>query len=180
ESASMIAQKIVVNRLVDVASDVKFYSLDGSASGSIATPGLGTVTGPVGRYDRPDIFYAFTSPLYPTTVFRFDAATGKSAPFEPPKLTFDASLYTTERRFATSRDGTRVPVFVTHKKDLKKDGSNRTMLYGYGGFDISEVPRFRPEVIAFVERGGVYATANMRGGGEYGEAWHEAGMFERK
>jgi prolyl oligopeptidase len=82
--------------------------------------------------------------------------------------------------FATSKDGTRVPVFVTHRKDLQKNAANPTMLYGYGGFDISEVPRFRPEVIAFLEHGGVYATANMRGGGEYGEAWHEAGMFERK
>jgi prolyl oligopeptidase len=141
---------------------------------------LGTITGPVGRHDRQDVFYAFTSPLYPNTVFRFDPSTGKSAPFEAPRLTFDPSLYSTERLFASSKDGTRVPVFVTAKKNLKKDGSNPTMLYGYGGFDISEVPRFRPDVIAFLERGGVFASANMRGGGEYGESWHEAGMFERK
>src|SRR6185295_14677711 len=100
--------------------------------------------------------------------------------FEPPRSTFDTSLYETERVFATSKDGTKVPVFITHKKGLVKDGSNPTMLYGYGGFDISEVPRFRPDVPAFLEKGGVYATANMRGGGEYGEAWHEAGMFEKK
>jgi prolyl oligopeptidase len=180
ESANMIAGKIFVNRLVDVASDVHAFNLDGTPAGQVTTPGLGTVSGPFGRFDRSEIFYSFTSPLYPTTVFQFDAASGKSTPFEPAKSTFDASLYETERLFATSKDGTRVPVFITHKKGLVKDGNNPTMLYGYGGFDISEVPRFRPEVPAFLEQGGVYATANMRGGGEYGEAWHEAGMFEKK
>jgi prolyl oligopeptidase len=180
ESANLIASMIAVNRLVDVAGDVKFYRLDGTEAAAINPPGLGTIGGPVGRFDRADVFYTFTSPLYPTTVFRFDPATGQSTPFQAPTLTFDPSLYTTARAFATSKDGTRVPVFITHKKGLAKNGGNPTMLYGYGGFDISEVPRFRPEVIAFLERGGVYATANMRGGGEYGEAWHEAGMLERK
>jgi prolyl oligopeptidase len=180
ESASMVAGRIAVNALVDVASEVKLFSLDGSPAGRVTPPGLGTITGPAGRFDRQEMFYAFTSPLYPATVFRYDAATGQSTPFESPKLTFDPSLYATERVFAVSKDGTRVPVFISHKKDLKKSGSNPTMLYGYGGFDISETPRFRPDVIAFLEHGGVYATANMRGGGEYGESWHEAGMFERK
>jgi prolyl oligopeptidase len=180
ESASMVAGKLFVNALADVASDVQVFNLDGSRAGRIAPPSLGTITGPFGRFDRPEVFYSFTSPLYPTTVFQFDVASGNSTAFEPPKSTFDASLYETERVFATSKDGTKVPVFLTHKKDLVKDGSNPTMLYGYGGFDISEVPRFRPDVPAFLEKGGVYATANMRGGGEYGEVWHEAGMFEKK
>jgi len=180
ENASLIAGKIAVNTLVDVASEVTFYKLDGSPAGQIAPPGLGTISGPIGKYARPEIFYTFTSPLYPTTVFQFDPQTGRSTPFEAPKLTFDSSLYTTERVFAASKDGTKVPLFITHRKDLKKDGAHPTMLYGYGGFDISEVPRFRPEIPAFLERGGVWATANMRGGGEYGEAWHEAGMFGRK
>jgi prolyl oligopeptidase len=180
DSAGLIAGKLAVNALVDVASEVHLYNLDGSPAGQIAMPGLGSVSGPAGRFDRPEIFYTFTSPLYPATVFRYDTATASSAPFEAPKLTFDPTLFITERVFATSKDGTRVPLFITHRKDLKKDGSNPTMLYGYGGFDISEVPRFRPEIPAILERGGVYATANMRGGGEYGEGWHEAGMFERK
>ena len=179
DSARLVAGKLAVNSLVDVASEVRFYNLDGSQAGQIATPGLGTVSGPVGRFGRPEIFYTFTSPLYPVTVFQFDLAKGTSTPFEAPKLTFDPTLYTTDRVFATSKDGTRVPLFITRKKELKKDGSNPTMLYGYGGFDISEVPRFRPEVPAILERGGVWATANMRGGGEYGEAWHEAGMLEK-
>ena len=180
ESATLVAGALAVNRLVDVASEVTLFNLDGTQKSKVAPPGLGTITGPVGRFDRPEIFYTFTSPLAPTTVHRFDAATGKSTPFEAPKVAFDPAPYVTERVFAASKDGTRVPLFITHRRDLKKDGSNPTMLYGYGGFDISEVPRFRPEVPAFLERGGVWATANMRGGGEYGEVWHEAGMFEKK
>jgi prolyl oligopeptidase len=180
ESARLIAGKLAVNALVDVASEVRFYNLDGSPAGQITTPGLGSVSGPVGRFDRSEVFYTFTSPLYPATVFRFDMASGASTPFEAPTPTFDPTSYTTERVFATSTDGARVPMFITHRKDLKKDGTNPTMLYGYGGFDISEVPRFRPEIPAILERGGVYVTANMRGGGEYGEAWHEGGMFEKK
>jgi prolyl oligopeptidase len=180
ENASLIAGRISVTLLVDVASQVTFYNLDGSKAADVKLPGLGTVGSVVGRFDRPEVFYTFASPLYPATVFRFDIASGRSTPFEPPKLTFDPSLYTTERVFARSKDGTRVPVFLTYRKDLKKDATNPTLLYGYGGFDISEVPRFRPDVIAFLERGGVYVTANMRGGGEYGEAWHEAGMLDRK
>jgi len=179
-TARMVAGVLAVNSLVDVAGDVRFYNLDGTPAGKIVPPSLGSISGPFGRFARPEIFYTFTSPLYPVTVFQFDLKTGTSTPFEAPKLTFNPALYTTERVFAASRDGTRVPLFITHRTDLKKDGANPTMLYGYGGFDISEVPRFRPEVPAFLERGGVYATANMRGGGEYGEAWHEAGMFERK
>jgi prolyl oligopeptidase len=126
------------------------------------------------------IFYSFTSPLYPDTVFRVDPATGNSSPFEAPALTFDPTRDRTERVFVASRDGTRVPVFITHHKGLRKDGLHPTMLYGFGGFGLSETPRFHPEVSAFLERGGVYATASIRGGREYGQAWHEAGSFERK
>jgi prolyl oligopeptidase len=180
ESTRLIAGKLAVNALVDVASDVTLYSLDGTKAGAITPPGLGTINGPIGRYDRQDVFYSFTSPLNPTTVFRFDPATGKSTPFDPPKLTFDPSTFTTERVFASSKDGTRVPMFITHRKDLKKDGSNPTMLYGYGGFDIATLPTYRSDVPAWLERGGVWVTANMRGGSEYGESWHHAGMFDQK
>ncbi|HZR24241.1 MAG TPA: prolyl oligopeptidase family serine peptidase [Vicinamibacterales bacterium] len=180
DSAHMIAGRLAVNAMVDVASEVKFYALDGKPAGQITPPGLGTMNGPSGRFDRQDVFYTFTSPLHPATVYRYDLATGKSTPFEPPKLTFDPTNFTTERVFATSKDGTRVPVFITHKKDLKKDGTNPTMLYGYGGFDIATLPTYRSDIPAFLERGGVWATANMRGGSEYGEAWHHAGMFEKK
>jgi prolyl oligopeptidase len=180
ESTRLIAGKLAVNALVDVASEVKLYNLDGSAAGSITPPGLGTINGPIGRYDRQDVFYSFTSPLSPTTVFRFDPAKGTSTPFDPPKLTFDPSAFITERVFAASKDGTRVPMFITRRKDLKKDGSNPTMLYGYGGFDIATLPTYRSDVPAWLERGGVWVTANMRGGSEYGESWHHAGMLEQK
>ena len=180
ESAHLVAGKVAVNALVDVASEVRFYDMDGTSAGQITTPGPGSVTGPFGRYARPEIFYTFTSPLYPETVFRFDLDRGISTPFEAPAMTFDPSLYTTERVFATSKDGTRVPVFITHRKGLEKDGDNPAMLSGFGGFGISVLPQFRPDVIAFLEEGGIFAMANVRGGGEYGEAWHEAGMFEKK
>jgi prolyl oligopeptidase len=180
ESARLLAGKLAVNALVDVASDVRFYNLDGTTAGTITPPGLGTIQGPFGRFNRQELFYTFTSPLYPATIFRFDVASGQSTPFEPPALTFDPALYTTERVFFTSKDGTRVPMFITHKNDLKKDGTHPTMLYGFGGFHIALPPAFRPEVLAWLERGGVWATANTRGGGEYGAAWHEAGMREKK
>jgi prolyl oligopeptidase len=180
ESATLIAGRIAVNRLVDVASVVDLFNLDGSHAATISTPELGAVFGPVGRFDRPEIFYSFTSPLRPATVLQFDLRKGSSTPFEPPHLTFDPAPYMTERVFATSADGTRVPVFLTHRRDLKKDGSNPTMLYGYGGFAIATSPTYRSDVPAWLERGGVWATASMRGGSEYGESWHRAGMFEKK
>jgi len=180
ESGRLVAGKLAVNALVDVASDVQFYDLDGRPIAKINPPGLGTIGGPFGRFERPEVFYTFTSPLYPSTVFRFDVATGASTPFEPPRLTFVPELYTTERVFFNSKDGTRVPMFITHKKDLVRDGGNPTMLYGYGGFDIATLPTFRSDVPAWLERGGVWATANMRGGSEYGEAWHQGGMLDRK
>jgi prolyl oligopeptidase len=180
ETARLVGGAVAVTRLVDVTSDVRFHALDGTEAGGITTPALGSIAGPFGRYDRPEIFYTFTSPLYPSTVFSFDLDTGVSRPFEPPMLTFDPTRYGTERVFVVSKDGTRVPVFISHQKDLQKDGANPAMLYGFGGFGLSEAPQFRPDVIAFLERGGVYATASIRGGGEYGQRWHEAGTFERK
>jgi prolyl oligopeptidase len=143
-------------------------------------PGLGSASGLIGRFDRPEIFYSFTSPLYPATTFMYDAKANRSESFNPPKLTFDPAKFETERVFYQSKDGTRVPMFITHRRNLAKDGSNPTMLYAYGGFDISERPGFRPDVIAWIEQGGVYAVANIRGGGEYGEEWHRAGQFAKK
>jgi prolyl oligopeptidase len=178
--AALIAGKLVVSRLEDVASVMRLYQLDGTAAGTISLPGLGSVTGLAGRFDRPELFYSFTSPLFPSTVFAFDTASGKSTQFESRKLAFDPAPYTTERVFFNSKDGTRVPMFITHKKDLKKDSANPTMLYAYGGFDIATLPAYRSDIPAWLERGGVWATANIRGGSEYGEAWHEAGMHEKK
>jgi len=180
EFSGLIAGQIAVSTLQDVASTLRFYRLDGAPSATAKTPGLGTITGLSGRFDRSEVFYTFTSPLYPATVFRFDVDAGSSTAFEAPRLTFDPAQYETERLFFASKDGTRVPMFVTHKKGLKKDGTNPTMLYGYGGFDIAVQPMYRQDVPAWLERGGVWATASLRGGSEYGEAWHEAGMLDRK
>jgi len=180
DQAAMYKGGIAVNYLEDVKSRVQLYALDGTALGDLALPGIGSVQGFSTREDTPEIFYAFTSPLYPTTSFRYDPATKKSTAFEAPKLTFDAGQYETRALFATSKDGTRVPLFVTMKKGLALDGNNPAMLYGYGGFNISITPSFRPDVIAWLEQGGIWATASMRGGSEYGEAWHKEGMFERK
>ena len=178
--ASLVAGQLGLLSLQDVSSVVRLYALDGKLVRNVQMPGLGTATGLIGRFDRPEIFYAFTSPLQPTTAYVYDAKANTSQPFDPPKLTFDPAGFVTERVFYHSKDGTRVPMFLTHRKDLVKNGQNPTMLYAYGGFSISSLPGFRPDVIAWVEQGGVYALANIRGGGEYGEAWHRAGQFEKK
>ncbi|HEY2856716.1 MAG TPA: prolyl oligopeptidase family serine peptidase [Gemmatimonadaceae bacterium] len=180
EQVALYKGGIVVNYLEDVKAHVRLYALDGKFVDDLPLPGVGSLQGLSTREDTPEIFYAFTSPLYPTTVFRYDPATKKTTPFEAPKLGFDASQYETRALFATSKDGTRVPLFVTMKKGLVLDGNNPAMLYGYGGFDISTTPSFRPDVLAWLEQGGIWATASMRGGSEYGEAWHKEGMFERK
>ena len=180
ENATLVAGRIGVLSLQDVASVIRLYSLDGKLERTLPMPGYGSASTLIGRLDRPEIFYVFASPTSPPTVYRYDAATNASKPFNPPRLTFDPTKLTTERVFYTSKDGTRVPMFITHRTDMPKDGSNPTMLYAYGGFAISSRPTFNPAIIAWVEQGGVYALANIRGGGEYGERWHEAGKFERK
>ncbi len=180
DAAILAAGRLVVSAMVDAASEVRVYQLDGRAVATVQTPGLGAVTSVVGRFDRPEVFYTFMSPLYPPTAFRFDVDRGRSTPFEPPRLTFDPKLYETERVFFASKDGTRVPMFITHRKDLKKDGTSPTLLYGYGGFDVALLPSFGAHLPAWLERGGIWATANLRGGNEYGQAWHEAGMHDKK
>ncbi len=180
EGATLVAGRIGVLTLEDVSSVMRLYDLAGHLERAIPVPGLGTASGLIGRFDRPEVLYAFTAPLVPTEIFVFDAARGTSHSFEPPHLTFDPSAFETERVFYYSKDGTRVPMFITHRKDMRRDGTNPTILYAYGGFSINITPSFSPPVIAWLERGGVYATANIRGGAEYGESWHHAGMFEKK
>ncbi len=140
----------------------------------------GTVAGLMGREDAPDIWYLFSSPLTPSTVYRYDPAAQQSTPFEAPTAPVDVSQFETQALFATSKDGTRVPFFMTSKNNLPRDGSNPTMLYGYGGFSISVTPAYRADVPAWLEQGGVWVTVSLRGGAEYGEAWHKAGMLDKK
>ncbi len=180
ENPLMAGDRLVLHYLVDVQSRVRFFSLDGKPQGDLALPGVGTVDGLSGRQDTAELFYEFTSPLVPASVFRYDFTTKKSAAFESARPQFDAGGYETKEVFYASKDGTRVPMFITARKDLPRDGSNPTLLYAYGGFSVSETPTYSPDVPAWLERGGVFATANLRGGAEYGEEWHRAGMLEKK
>jgi prolyl oligopeptidase len=177
--ALLAGDEIVVGYLEDAKTVVRFFGRDGTPTGELDPPGVGSI-GVGGDDGDPELYYSFTSFTYPTTIYRFDLRTRESTVFREPALTFDPSDYQTRQVFYTSRDGTRVPMFVTHRRGLELDGENPTMLYAYGGFNISLTPGFSSSNIAFLERGGVYAQANLRGGGEYGAAWHEAGTRERK
>ena len=180
ESVSLIGGRIVSQYLVDVQSRLMLFDLKGAPAGEIELPGTGTVGAISGRQDSPDIWYTFTSPLAPSTVYVFNPAAKQSRSFEAAKPPVDTSGFETKALFATSKDGTKVPFFITAKKNLPLDGNNPTVLYGYGGFSVTTLPSYRQDVPAWLERGGVWVTANMRGGAEYGEAWHKAGMLEKK
>ena len=180
ESATMSGGRIVAQYLEDVKSIVRVFDTQGQPLGAIPLPGVGTVSGLSARNDTTEMFYAFTSPLVPASVYEYDVSSRETKPFEQTKLTFDAKAYETRQLFATSKDGTKVPLFVTLKKGTTLDGSHPTILYAYGGFDISVQPAFNPAIPAWLEHGGIYVTANLRGGGEYGAAWHEAGMLTKK
>ncbi len=180
ENVAIIGGRIVAQYLADVQSRLVMFDLNGTPAGDIALPGTGTVNGLSGRQDTPDIWYSFTSPLTPSTVFVFTPAAAASLPFDAAHPPADTGAFETKALFATSKDGTRVPFFVTAKKGLPLDGNNPTVLYGYGGFSVTTLPSYRQDVPAWLELGGVWVTANMRGGSEYGEAWHRAGMLEKK
>jgi prolyl oligopeptidase len=180
ESATMSGGRIVVQYLEDVKSIVRVFDTHGRPLGAIPLPGVGTVSALSARNDTSRLFYSFTSPTVPASVYEYDVESRATTPFEQPELTFDATAYETRQLFATSRDGTKIPLFITMKKGTTLDGSHPTILYAYGGFDISVQPAFSPTIPAWLERGGIYVTANLRGGGEYGEAWHQSGMLARK
>jgi prolyl oligopeptidase len=180
DSVRVIGDRIVGLYLVDVQSRLKLFDLHGQPQGEIPLPGAGSVGEIAGRTDEPGIWYNFSSPLAPSTVFTFDPASGKSSAFEAPAPPVDAVLFETIPMFAASRDGTRVPFFLTARKNLPRDGSNPVMMLGYGGFSVTMLPAYIQPVPAWLERGGVWVTVSLRGGGEYGEEWHRAGMLERK
>ncbi|CAN5694413.1 prolyl oligopeptidase family serine peptidase [soil metagenome] len=179
-SVNIINNQFVASYLQDAASRIRIFSLQGQPVREIALPTLGSVGSISGERNDREAFYSFTSFLYPSTIFRYDFRTGQSSVFRAPKVDFDPSGYETKQLFYTSKDGTRVPMFITHRKGLELNGNNPTLLYAYGGFNISMTPGFSVSNLVWLERGGVYAVANLRGGGEYGQEWHQAGTKERK
>ncbi len=179
-AVQMLNQQLVAEYLADARSAVKVFDLTGKPVRDIGLPGIGSVAGFSGKVGDAETFYSFTGFTNPTTIYRLDMASGKSEVFRQPKVDFDPAQYETRQQFFTSRDGTKVPMFIVSKKGIKLDGSNPTYLYGYGGFNISMTPAFSPANLAWMEMGGVYVSVNLRGGGEYGESWHEAGTKLRK
>ena len=176
-SVSTQGGKLFVTYARDVTSHPYVYSLDGKMENAIALPGPGTSSGFGGRREDTDAFYAYSSFNYPSTIFRYDIASRKSSIFRESAIKgFKAEDYETAQVFYTSKDGTRVPMFLVFKRGLKLDGNNPTLLYAYGGFNVTVPPEFNPLRLALLEQGFVYASANIRGGGEYGEKWHQAGM----
>ena len=170
----------VANRLHHASDRVTLHARDGSIVREVDLPTFGTVGGFGGRSDAKETWYSFTSFLHPTVIHRYDFTTGESEVFFEPAVDFDRECFTTTQVFCPSTDGTRVPVFLVHRRDVVLDGDNPTLLYGYGGFNVSLTPGFSVSRLVWLERGGVLAVANLRGGGEYGEDWHRAGTFERK
>ncbi len=180
KDASLFGDTLVLTELHDATSRVRMVELSGRDLGEVALPGPGTVRGFGGRRSQRETFFSFTGFSQPSLVYRFEIPSRRVSPFREPQLGFDPSQYVTRQVFYTSRDGTRVPMFISHRKDLHPEGDAPTLLYGYGGFDISLTPFFSVSNLVWMERGGVLAVPNLRGGGEYGEAWHRAGMLANK
>ncbi|MBX2980945.1 MAG: S9 family peptidase [Flavobacteriales bacterium] len=180
ESAGLCGGQLFAEYLKDVTTRIYRYAPDGSNEREIKLPGLGSAGGFGGKRKDTYAFYSFTNFTDPGTIYKYDIASGTSEIFFRPELKFDPDQFETKQVFYPSKDGTKVPMFIVHKKGLKLDGTNPTLLYAYGGFNISLSPSFSTSRIIMLEQGNVFALANLRGGGEYGEAWHEAGMKEKK
>lgn len=179
-SARSAGEKIFASYLEDAKSRVEQYSLKGDLERKIELPGIGTASGFNGKSEDTEVYFTFTSYTIPSTVYKYDIASGKTSVFRKPEVKFDPDAYETKQVFYTSKDGTKVPMFITHKKGMTLDGNNPTFLYAYGGFNISLTPGFSTSMVVWLENGGVYAVPNLRGGGEYGEAWHKAGTKMQK
>ncbi|MEP6940463.1 MAG: prolyl oligopeptidase family serine peptidase [Rudaea sp.] len=180
QGATFVNHMIVANYLKDAHSDLRVFDEKGAKVTTITLPGIGSVSGLSGRTRDSQTFYTFSSYVTPPSVYRYDLGLQHGAAWRAPKTAFDGSAFETRQVFATSRDGTRFPIFITARKGAALDGTNPTILYGYGGFNIPLQPTFSPAVAAWLERGGVFAVATLRGGGEYGRDWHEAGTRTHK
>jgi prolyl oligopeptidase len=180
QGVTLVNDQLIADYLKDAHSEVKVFGRGGVLVREVDLPGLGTASGFGGKRKDTETFYGFTGFTAPGAIYRYDLRTGTSTVFRKPKVRFNENEYETKQVFYRSKDGTRVPMFITHKKGLKQDGNNPTYLYGYGGFDISITPSFSPANAVWLEMGGVFAVANLRGGGEYGEEWHQGGMKLKK
>ena len=180
ESTTIVGNLICASYLQDAHSTVKLYSCSGKYLRNVDLPGIGTASGFAGRRKDTETFYSYSSYTTPSTIFRYDILTGMSTIWRESKVAFDAARYTVIQRFFKSKDGTRVPLFIACKKNLELNGKNPTILYGYGGFNISITPGFTISTASWLEMGGIMAVANLRGGGEYGQDWHKAGTKQHK
>lgn len=180
DGAGIIGGRIAVTYLKNAQSAVEIFELDGKKVRDVALPGVGTVGGPSGLDDEDTAYYSFTSFTTPNEIHEISMKTGEDKVYAKVKVPVDPSPYTVEQVFYPSKDGTRVSMFIVHRKDMKKDGQSRALLYGYGGFQVSETSVFTSSIYPWLERGGVYAVPNLRGGSEYGEEWHRAGMLTKK
>ncbi|OCQ99234.1 prolyl endopeptidase [Oscillatoriales cyanobacterium USR001] len=175
QGIGILNHQFVTSYLKDAYTQIKIFNLDGKFLREVALPGIGSAGGFGGKRHDTETFYSYTSFTTPNTIYRYDMLTGESTLYRQPKVNFNPEDYATTQVFYSSKDGTKVPMFITHKKGVKFDGNNPTYLYGYGGFGASITPSFSVSRLVWLEMGGVYAIANLRGGGEYGEEWHQAG-----
>lgn len=180
DGVSLVGGKLIADYLVDAKTEVRVYDLAGKLERKIALPGIGSAGGFGGKFDDNETFFAFTSFARPTTVYRYDVKTGAVSVWAQPKVAFNPDDYSVEQKFYASKDGTRIPMFVIAKKGVDRAGGSPTLLYGYGGFNISLTPNYSVTRMAWLDAGGVVAVANLRGGGEYGKAWHDAGRLANK
>jgi prolyl oligopeptidase len=178
--AHLVGGQWIIERMTDAHDEVTVYDAAGKEQSKVPLPNFGSAGGFGGKQQDQETFYTVTGFDTPGTIYRYDTRTGQSTVHQRTELDFDAAGVEVSQVFFNSKDGTRVPLFLFHKKGLVKDGNNPVLLYGYGGFNISLTPAFSPSRLAWLEMGGIYAQVNLRGGGEYGQAWHEAGMKNRK
>lgn len=180
DGVTLVNDTFIAHYLKDAYTQVRMFDLRGQHVRDVALPGVGTAGGFGGKRRDTETFYSYTSFNMPNTIYRYDMPSGASSVYRQPQVDFDPAQYTTQQVFYNSKDGTRIPMFITHKKNIQLDGHNPTMLYGYGGFNASMTPYFSISRLVWMELGGVFALANIRGGGEYGKAWHDAGRLANK
>jgi prolyl oligopeptidase len=177
---TLVGGKLFVTGLHDAVTQTRIYSLEGRQVGAITYPAIGSASSLFGRQNSRDGFYNFQSFIIPPTIYHYDVKTGKTEIFAKPRIPFPSDQYEVEQAFYQSKDGTRIPMFISSKKGVKRDGTAPLLMFAYGGFNLSLTPTWNPEYAWWMEQGGFFAQPNLRGGGEYGETWHQAGMFERK